>query len=339
MLTPAEIVLWGGLAIGLLFGAVGQASGFCLHRGLHDAWTKQGLAKLRSVALALAVAILGTQAAVAWGMLDLSSAIYTTPTFSWLLVPLGGVLFGLGMTLANGCGARALVLLGEGNLRSLVVLLCLGLAGYATLTGVLAPLRQLVAELTSWSPGVWGLPVTTAYQIVAGLGVLALLVFVFWRGGVWRHPKDAVAGVLIGALVVAGWIVTGVLAADDFDPAPLASLTFVAPIGESLQYLMIATGMSLGFGGAVVFGTLAGSLATALLRREFTWRSFDSPRHMLRSIFGGVAMGVGGALALGCSIGQGLTGMSTLALCSVLATAGIVLGARLGLLLPYRAQA
>src|SRR5690606_39232934 len=116
--------------------------------------------------LALVVAILGTQAVVALGMLDLSTAIYTTPTFSWLLVPLGGVLFGLGMTLANGCGARALVLLGEGNLRSLVVLVCLGLAGYATLTGVLAPLRQGVAELTPWSPGIWGLPVTTAYRIV-----------------------------------------------------------------------------------------------------------------------------------------------------------------------------
>ncbi|MGO1254646.1 MAG: YeeE/YedE thiosulfate transporter family protein, partial [Alcaligenes aquatilis] len=136
-----ELVLWVSLAIGLLFGISGQLSGFCFYRGLTERWSGRSGYKLQGFALALAVALAGTQLAAGYGLISLDKALYLNPTFSWLLVPLGGVLFGAGMTLANGCGARALVLLGQGNLRSFVVLLCLGITAYITLTGLLAPLR------------------------------------------------------------------------------------------------------------------------------------------------------------------------------------------------------
>ncbi len=330
-MTPLSLVLWGGAVIGLIFGGAAQVSGFCLHRGLIQHWRRDDGQKLRSFALALLVALIGTQGLAASGGVDLSQSIYRMASYSWLLVPLGGVLFGYGMVLANGCGARSLVLLGQGNLRALLTLLALGIAAYATLLGVLAPLRLAAAEITAFRPGVWGGPFTWPYWLASLAFAATLAIFALWRGRLMACPRDFWAGLIIGLTIVAGWWVTGHLGADDFDPLPLASLTFVAPIGETIQYLMIATGASASFGVTVVAGVFLGSLLTALVRRDFRWQAFDGPGSMGRSLGGGGLMGVGGALALGCSIGQGLTGLSTLSLSSVLAAVGIVVGSRLAL--------
>lgn len=328
-MSNLELVLWAGTAIGLVFGAVGQMTGFCLHRGLQERWGERQGYKLQAFALALAVALLGTHLMVTAGWLDISRSHYMAPAFSWLLVPLGGLMFGYGMVLSNGCGARALVLLGQGNLRSLVVLLCLGIAAYMTLTGVIAPLRIRLSELSSWAPSSVAVPGGMPRHFVVALLVLVLLIFAFGRKSWKLGWGDLAGGAVIGGLVLAGWWATGRLGADDFEPVPLASLTFVAPIGESIQYAMIATGASLSFGVAVVLGVLAGSALSAALRRQHRLQGFESPRQMLRYICGGAMMGVGGALALGCSIGQGLSGMTTLAYGSMIACAAIVAGARL----------
>src|SRR6202011_2969364 len=147
-----------------------------------------------------------------------------------------------------------------------------------------------------------------------------------------RALGQIAAGVVIGLLVAAGWFVTGYLGADDFNPTPVTSLTFVAPIADTLQYVMLSTGLTLNFGIATVAGVFAGSLVTALATRRFHLEGFSSPRHMLRSAGGAALMGAGGAMAYGCSIGQGLTGLSTLALASFVAVAGILLGTAAGLL-------
>jgi hypothetical protein len=139
-------------------------------------------------------------------------------------------------------------------------------------------------------------------------------------------------------LVAAGWFATGYLGADDFNPAAVTSLTFIAPIADTVQYAMLSTGLSLNFGIAMVAGVFAGSLVTALLTRRFHWEGFNSPRHMLRSIGGAALMGAGGAMAYGCSIGQGLTGISTLALASFVAVGGILLGTAAGLRGALRVQ-
>ncbi len=327
-MTHIALVLWLGLFIGLAFGAVGQATGFCLHRGLREQWNGTGGGKLAAFALALAVALAGSQALDAAGLVDLQQAPYTIPTSSWLLVPLGGVLFGYGMGLANGCGARALVLLGQGNLRSLVVLLCLGIAGHATLTGILAPWRQTLFETTAFNHA---FPmVTPPPRLPVAIAIAALLVLYARRK--LRHVSgraDLAGGLAMGLLVTAGWFATGFLGADDFEPVPVVSLTFVAPIGDAIQYAMIATGMDLRFGIAVVAGVVTGASLTAVLRGKYRLEGFESPSQMLRYLAGGGLMGVGGALALGCSIGQGLTGLSTLSFSSMLAAVGIVAGARL----------
>ena len=325
-----DTLVWSGLIIGLLFGATGQLSGFCLNRALKEYWQSGALHKAQSFVLALAVAMIGTQGLAQFEWIDLSKSIYRSPTFSWLLVPIGGILFGYGMMLANGCGARTLVLCAQGNLRSFVVLLCLGISAYMTLTGVLGPLRQALNQMTVVSgSSIADLPFVVQ-ALVVSLILLCLFVFSFWKLNLFKHKKDLFAGFMVGLLIVAGWFSTGWLAFDEFEPVNLASLTFIAPIGETIQYAMIATGAKLSFGVTAVLGVLLGSFLMALLRKGLHLQGFSSPKEMLRYIAGGIAMGVGGSLALGCSIGQGLTGLSTLALSSVVAVAGILVGARLG---------
>jgi uncharacterized membrane protein YedE/YeeE len=339
-MTPAALTLWAGFVIGLAFGVTGQMTGFCLNQGLRGWWVTGSGLKIRAFALALAVAILGTQLIDAIGLIDVRQSIYTAPTFSWLLMPLGGVLFGYGMIACNGCGSRALVLLGTGNLRSFVVLLCLGIAAYMTLTGLIAPVRTQVAAVTSAAvgEGPQSLPYlaravsSNVARVVFTLVAVGLLLwFVFAHAPFRRNRKDIAGGLIIGALVPAGWLATGWLGTDDFDPVPLVSLTFVAPIGETIQYAMIATGTEASFGVMVVCGVFLGSLIAAVSTRQFHLEGFPSAQRMARYMAGGALMGIGGALALGCSVGQGLTGLSTLALGSFLAAGGILLGGRLAL--------
>ncbi len=332
------VVLWAGLAIGGVFGVIAQRIEFCLTGGLREWWTEGRPHRACAFILAVATALLGTQALAASGLVPLDESIYLQPGFSWLLVPAGGILFGFGMMLARGCGSRALVLLADGNLRSLLVLFCLGVAAYATLTGVLAPWRVALADATTVAPALpaptlpglfasWGAGPWVAHGFPAVLFAAALAAVALTRLGL-RHATREIAGAIaIGALIPAAWIATGYFGADDFEPAPVTSLTFVAPIGETIQYLMLATGTRLEFGVAVVFGVLVGSVAASVTGRSFELRGFETPGQMLRAIAGGTLMGIGGALALGCSIGQGLSGFSTLAFPALLAVAGIFLGA------------
>jgi uncharacterized membrane protein YedE/YeeE len=324
-----EILLWSGLVLGLLFGINGQWSGFCLNRALKEGWDSGARQKAQSFALALVVSMLGAQTLSAFEIVNLSTSIYRGNGASWLFVILGGLMFGYGMMLANGCGARAVVLLGQGNLRSFVVLLCLGISAYITLTGLLAPLRLTLAQATSLpAHGFFEFEATTRW-IAIGLLALVLLVFVFWKGSIFQHKKDLASGLFVGLLITAGWWVTGWLGLDEFEPAPSASFTFIAPVGETIQYSMIATGMRLGFGVTVMVGVVLGSFLAAKLFKTFRLQGFSTPNDMLRYMGGGTLMGVGGALAMGCSIGQGLTGFSTLTYASMLAFAAILLGARL----------
>jgi hypothetical protein len=252
----------------------------------------------------------------------------------------GGLLFGYGMVLSNGCGSRALVLLGRGNLRSFVVVIVLGIVAMMTLKGLIAPARIAMAQASQTSTSANSVPAllsalgwseVTARMVSASVISAALIIFAFAHAPFRRSPGQVAAGLVIGLLVAGGWFASGYLGADDFNPAPVVSLTFVAPIADALQYVMLSTGSALNFGIATVGGVLTGSLITALATGRFQLEGYHSPRHMLRSAGGAALMGAGGVMALGCSIGQGLTGFSTLALASFIAVAGILVGTALGL--------
>lgn len=342
-----NVVIISGLLIGLAYGAVGLLSGFCLLSGLRGWWARGDSRLIRTYALALGVAIVAAQLLAARGIVDLGKSIYLQPSFSAPLMFAGGLLFGYGMVLANGCGSRALVLLGRGNLRSFVVVIVLGISAEMTLKGLIAPARIAALQFTQITPKIvslpallsmLGLPAAFARTLAASVIAGALIIFAFAHAPFQRAWGQIAAGIAVGFLVAAGWFATGYLGADDFNPAPVTSLTFIAPIADAVQYAMLSTGLTLNFGITMVAGVFAGSLVTALATRRFQWEGFNSPRHMLRSIGGAALMGAGGAMAYGCSVGQGLTGLSTLALASFVAVAGILLGTAAGLRGAFRVQ-
>jgi len=339
-MSAATIVVLSGLAIGLVYGAVGLLSGFCMMSSLRGWWAEGDSRLVRTYALAIGVATAATQLLAAGGLVDPGKSIYLQPSFSAPVMFLGGLLFGYGMVLSNGCGSRALVLLGRGNLRSFVVVIVLGISAEMTLKGLVAPLRIAMVGVSQTTATVTSVP---ALLSVAGLGDIssrmlsasvlgaALIAFALAHAPFRRSPGQIAAGLTVGMLVAAGWFASGYLGADEFTPTPVTSLTFVAPIADALQYVMLSTGSTLNFGIATVGGVFVGSLLTALATGRFRWEGYQSPQHMLRSAGGAALMGVGGVMAYGCSIGQGLTGLSTLALASFVAVAGILTGTAAGL--------
>ncbi|SFI38302.1 YeeE/YedE family protein [Bradyrhizobium sp. cf659] len=339
-MESAQFVILAGLVIGLIYGAVGLLSGFCLMSSMRGFLAEGDGRLVRSYALAIAVAIAASQVLAGSGAVDLGKSIYLQQSFSAPVLFLGGLLFGYGMVLSNGCGSRALVLLGRGNLRSFVVVIVLAIAAQMTLKGLVAPARIALVQASQATVNTNSLPSLLAAlgpsealsRAIAAAGiVVALILFAFANPAFRRSPGQIAAGIIVGVLVASGWFVTGYLGADDFNPVPVTSLTFIAPIADALQYAMLSTGLTLNFGVATVAGVFAGSLATALATGRFKLEGYSSPRHMLRSGSGAALMGIGGVMAFGCSIGQGLTGVSTLALGSFVALAGILLGTTAGL--------
>ena len=349
--SPLYKVTSLGFVIGIIFGAVVNKTNFCTMGAVSD-WVNMGdKDRFRAWMLAIGIAIVLSQGMQAYGLFDLGQSIYLTTNFGWLGYLLGGLLFGIGMTLASGCGQRTLVRLGGGNLKSLVVMLVLGLTAYMTMRGLLALVRVNVIEVTNIDLGTTGVAdqgIDTLIAAVAGLENSAaiswvvtaligggLIIFAFASASFRRRFDDILAGIVVGLIIPAGWYVTGVIGFDDFEPVRLESFTFVAPTGESLQYLMTYTGSTIKFGIAAVAGVIFGSFLYAVLTRKFHVETFIVRGDMVRHILGGILMGFGGVLALGCTVGQGITGMSTLALGSLMALVSIVFGSALTMKVEY----
>jgi uncharacterized membrane protein YedE/YeeE len=334
-----------GFGLGLVFGATANRTNFCTMGAISDIAFMGDWKRFRAWMLALAVAMLGSQALAASEMVDLSQSIYLGTSLGWAGAIIGGFLFGFGMTLAGGCGNKTLVRLGAGNLKSLVVAIFLGIFAYMTLRGLIGLAR---VELEGWTNvsleaagfetqgipellSALGLPDGLARLLVTGLFAGGLLWFCFKDAAFRASKSDIAAGLVIGALVPIGWYVTGVVGYDDFEPTPVASVSFVAPLGESIQYLMTFTGSTINFGIATVGGVIAGSFLAALATGSFRIEAFVDAGDMIRHMTGGAVMGIGGVLAMGCTIGQGLTGMSTLAIGSLIALLAILAGGFFGM--------
>ncbi len=334
-------VAWGGqlaaLAVGFLFGAVVQSSHFCTMGCVSDAVLFGSFRRARVWALAIATALVGSQALAALGLVDLAATAYRASPLSWPGAVAGGLLFGFGMVLAGGCVSRNLARLGAGSLKALVTLLVTAVAASATASGVLAPLGAALRRagtaatggdqgLPALAAGASGVPPAAATLVITVAIAGALLVFALRDRQLRRSPADFGTGLALGALVPLAWL-AGALAADPSAAAAdrSAGLTFVAPVGDSLSWLLTAAGAP-GFGVALVGGTLLGAAAVAGWRGEARLEACAGRPDLVRHLAGGALMGVGGALALGCSVGQGLTGVATLALGSWLALLAILAG-------------
>ena len=333
-ILPAVVPV-AGIAIGLAFGAIAERSGFCTMGAVSD-WAGLGDAtRLKAWALAAAVAIAGAQGLHFAGAIDLALSTHGRPRLDWIGTLAGGALFGIGMTLAGGCASRTLARLGAGNLKSLVVALVIGVVAYATMRGVLAPARMAIASATALPlPGPQFLADLAGLGAggrlaAAGLAASALAVWALTDRRLRARRGLTLGAAATGGLVVAGWATTGWLGQDPFDPVPPSSLSFAAPIGETIAYAMFATGSTFTFAVATCLGVVAGAAASALQRGSFRWEGFAGRADLVRHLGGAAAMGCGAVLAGGCTIGQGLTGLSTLSAGAMLALAGILAGGAL----------
>ncbi len=320
---------------GLAFGAVVQRTHFCTMGAIAD-WVLFGdTRRLRAWLLAIAVAAFSSQTLDAAGLINLGDSFYRASDVLWLGALLGGSMFGFGMTLAGGCASRNLVRLGAGNLKSLVVLMVLAVSGYMTMNGLLALPRLRLEALGGIASDDQGIPSLIGLSGIPTLAAaiaaaLTLIILCFLDRRFRRSTKDVSAGLVLGTLIPLGWLITGGLGADDFDPEPLASFAFVAPIARSLIYLMTFPAAPINFGVAAVGGVLAGGFLAARLAGDFRIEGFSGTDDLVRHLIGGALMGVGGVLGLGCTVGQGMTGLSTLALGSFMTTAAIFVGGVLG---------
>ena len=350
----ATLVVAGGFAIAFVFGLVAAKSNFCTMGALADIVNMGHWGRMRMWLLAVAVAVVGTASLSLTGQVDLAKSVAQRPNLPWLSLVVGGLLFGIGMTLAGGCANKNLVRVGGGSVRSLVVLTFAAIASYMTLKGLfgqwrarwLDPLRVDLGA-RGWSDQgldvalarALGLDAKPALVIAAGVVALALLGFVFKDRRFRANGLQIASGVVLGLLVVAGWYVTGHLGYGEnpetletvffaTNTRTIESLSFVAPLAYSIELLMLWTDASLGitFGIASVLGVVAGSLVYALAAKKFRWEGFASVADLRTQLAGGVLMGFGGVTALGCTIGQGLSGVSTLAIGSFIAIGSIVAG-------------
>ncbi|MGD1927018.1 MAG: YeeE/YedE family protein [Paracoccaceae bacterium] len=327
-----------GLIGGILLGLAARRGGFCTLGAIEDVLYGGSWVRTRMWAMALAVAITGTFLLEAIGALDLSQTIYAQISWNPAAAILGGLIFGYGMAIAGNCGFGALARLGGGDLRSFVIVLVTGIAAYATLSGPLARLRVMLfpqdavpapqprgyAHLIADAVG---MPV-----LVPALLVAALLAFWALASSDFRRTQRAVIwSVVAGAAVVIGWAGTSTIAAHSFDNIAVVSHSFTAPLGETIFFLMTSSAGGLSFAVGSVVGVLAGALIGSISRGHFRWEACDDPQELGRQILGGALMGVGGVLALGCSVGQGMTAFSTLAYSAPVVLASIVAGAAFGL--------
>ena len=346
----ASTVIWGAFALAFLFGIAAQRANFCTMGAVSDIVNMGDWTRMRMWMTAMAVAVLGANGLAYVGVIDLSKSIYQTPNFNWLSYIIGGACFGFGMTLASGCGSKTLLRIGGGSLKSVVVFLVLGIAAYMTLKGLfgvwrvtlLDPVRVTLAgtqdlpSLLARASGIDKKTLQLALALLLGGGLLA---FAF-KSREFRSLDNIASGIVIGLVITGGWYLSGKIGYIAEDPKTLEeafiatnsgrmeSLSYVAPIAYTLEWLMFFSDKSrvVSFGIASVFGLILGSFAYSIASKTFRWEGFRDAEDTANHLAGGVLMGFGGVTALGCTVGQGLTGVSTLALGSFVALASIIGG-------------
>jgi uncharacterized membrane protein YedE/YeeE len=354
----AHVVAWGGFAIGLVIGFVGDRTRFCTLGAVSDVVNMGDWGRMRMWLLAIGIAILGANGLELSGLVDLDQSIYRTANFTWLSYLVGGFLFGAGMTLASGCGTKTLIRIGNGNLKSVVVFIVLGVVAYMSLRGVLGVVRVGALEpvalrlsggqdLPALLSRATGTDRRTLQLAVTGVLGGGLILFALARRDFWT-PDHLLGGVAVGLAIVAGWYLTGHVGYGE-NPETLEmthfgtnsrgpeSVTNVVPFAYTLELFMLWTDASrtVTFAVAVVFGIVLGSAAHSTITGRFRIEGFHTAEDTANHLLGAALMGFGGVVAMGCTFGQGITGVSTLALGSIVTFLAIVAGAAVTMKVQY----
>ena len=353
--TLTAQVLWAAFILAALFGAVVQRTHFCTMGAVSDIVNMGDWTRMRVWGMAIGVAMIGFYGLAAAGLIDPAKAVYASNRFIWLSALVGGLLFGFGMVLASGCGSKTLVRIGGGNLKSLVVFVVMAVAAFATLKGITAVLRvatvdrvaidfSSTAALSNWAAGWFGVSPVLAGLVLAGVLGGGLIVWAL-AGPEFLRFDNLLAGLGIGLLIAAMWWLSGHMAYVAEHPETLdetflvtnsgrmEALSFVAPMAYTIDWLIFFSDKTklLTLGVVSVFGVVVGSALYSLLSRSFRWEGFRNTEDTANHLVGAVLMGVGGVTAMGCTIGQGLSGISTLSATSFVAVAAIIAGAVAGL--------
>lgn len=345
--NAATWVAWGGLVIGIVFGFTVQRTNFCTMGSISDIMSFGDWRRFRSWLMAGAVAIIGVAVIERVGVADMGNSIYTSANLQWGGHVIGGLLFGFGMVFAGGCVSKNLARAGGGDLRSLIVLVVIGIAGYMTMGGLFGPARVAIttpmsADLTAFGADSQRIDGLLATLTGLGANTANILAIVVIAGGIlaWCFRDDGfrssanhvLAGLVIGLCVLAGWVLTG-LTFDDFADNPqVQSLSFVRPAGDTVDYLMRFTAYdAASFTVVTLIGALIGAFLSAITNKSFAFATFSDSSDTLRNLSGAVLMGIGGVTGLGCTIGQSVTGFSTLALGSLITFICIVIGGVIGM--------
>lgn len=337
ILSEPMLVAAIGLIGGILLGLAARIGRFCTLGAIEDVFYGENTLRLRMWGIAIGVAVIGTFGLSALDLLDLSQTLYLSRHWNPLSSIFGGLLFGYGMALAGNCGYGALARLGGGDLRSLLIVLVMGISAYVTLGGPLSGLRIWAfggsedatgpGSIAALGSAMTGLSIESS-GIAIGIVILGLTLtnrelrlsyaYTFW-------------GAVAGIAIVSGWAGTQWVANAGFDATPVVTHTFSAPIGETMLYIMTSSGNSISFGTGSVAGVLIGAFIGSLFKGHFRWEACDDPRELRRQILGAALMGIGAVVAVGCSVGQGLSAFSVLAYGAPLTLFCIMVGAAVGL--------
>jgi uncharacterized membrane protein YedE/YeeE len=337
-LTEEVLVALFGMGGGLLLGLAARLGRFCTMGAIEDLLYGGSDTRMRMWALAIGVAVLGSFTLAASGLLQTESSYYLSIRWMPFASVLGGLIFGYGMALAGNCGYGSIARLGGGDMRAFVIVLVMGVSAYAVLSGPLAPLRVMLFPqedvVNDLPPGIahllgsWTGASVNAIGIAIGaviiLGALANKAFV-------TEAKAIFWSVVVGVAIVSGWAGSHWVATTGFADIQVVSHSFSAPVGESLLYFMTASARVPSFAVGSVAGVILGAFIGSLIKGHFRWEACEDPRELRRQITGAALMGAGAVLALGCTVGQGLSAFSMLAFSAPVTFLAIFAGAALGL--------
>ncbi len=318
-----EIINILGLFIGIAFGVIAQKNQFCFSGSIKDYILTKSTKRAASVVMAMIVAIVSTTIMANHFELDLTQTNYFKSNINYFAIIFGGLLFGAGMMIADGCSSRSLVKFAQGDTNALVTLIFIGIFAYATTKGLLFGILNPFINnetLIKWS----SLIENTQMNIYIVVGILTLILLYLVKKV--KRIFTLIDGVLIGLLVSIAWYVTGVMGAESMERTiDLSSITFVYPIGRTLEFFSYYEVNELSFAITIIIGVLIGTFSMSFLNRKYSFgcTANQNMNKVKYNMIGGSLMGVGGVLAIGCTVGQGLTGFSTLAFASLLAILSI----------------
>lgn len=337
-LTDSQAVALVGLVGGVMLGLAARLGRFCTLGAIEDLLYGGSDQRLRMWALAIGTAVVGSFVLIGSGLLNGTESFYLSIRWMPLASIVGGLMFGYGMALSGNCGYGAIARLGGGDLRSFVIVLVMGVSTYVVLAGPLAPLRDALFHqapvTTDVPPGLAHHAAAITGLPVAGIGIAVGLLFCAVALGSAAFRSDAKSvfwSVVVGLAIVTGWAGTYHVAHTGFDALPVVSHSFSAPVGETILYAMTGSAREVSFAVGSVAGVWVGAFIGSLIKGHFRWEACEDPRELRRQIIGAAIMGAGAVIAIGCTVGQGLSAFSMLAISAPVTCVAIFAGAAFGL--------